>query len=149
MYGKLINGQLVPAPNPLHVNRGLVYNPGGGLYEAAGYRPIMDTPRPEQPEGGSSVCYTSHWEERDGKIVRVWAEQAKTEPAPSEKRELAYNTLPCVEWDGDRITVTKAAQKWQYYAAEGSTARTAELTALISAAKAAIREQYPDEAAQA
>ena len=34
MYGKLINGRLVPAPNPLHINRGLVYNPSSYLYEA-------------------------------------------------------------------------------------------------------------------
>ena len=38
MYGKLINGRLVPAPNPLHINRGLVYNPSSYLYEAVSAR---------------------------------------------------------------------------------------------------------------
>lgn len=64
-------------------------------------------------------------------------------PTPSEQRETAYNTQPCVEWDGSMLTVTEAAQKWAYYAAEGNP-KADELTALISAAKQSIREQYPD-----
>lgn len=73
--------------------------------------------------------------------------ETKTEPvtpAPSEQREEAYNTQPIVEWEGQMLTVTQAAQKWQYYAAEGS-AKADELQALIGAAKQSIREQYPDE----
>ena len=66
MYGKLINGRLVPAPNPLHINRGLVYNPSSYLYEAVGYRLVVDTPQPEQPEDDAAVYYTSHWEEQAG-----------------------------------------------------------------------------------
>ena len=42
------------------------------------------------------------------------------------------------------LTVTEAAQQWQYYAAEGNTAKTDKLTALIAEAKATIREKYPD-----
>ena len=60
-------------------------------------------------------------------------------------REEAYNTQAIIEWHGEMLTVTKAAQLWQYYAAEGNTAKMDELTALIAAAKQAIREQYPDE----
>ena len=151
MYGKLINGQIVPAPNPLHVNRSMVYNPSGYIYESVGYKPIVDTPMPE-PEDGTEVYYTSHWEEQDSQIVRVWTETDPPEPVPvpreltpAEKREQAYNTVACVEWDGNMLTVTQAAQQWAYYAAEGRTDKTDELTALIAAAKAAIREQYPDE----
>ena len=65
-------------------------------------------------------------------------------PTPSEQREEAYNTQPIVTWEGEQLTVTQAAQKWQYYAAEGS-ARADELQVLIAAAKQTIREQYPDE----
>lgn len=153
-YGKLINGQIVPAPNPLHVNRGMVYNPSGYLYQSVGYRPIIDTPQPEQPEDGSTVYYASHWEEIDGEIVRVWTETDPHEPepvpvsrelTPAEKRELAYNTNLVIEWDSDMLTITQAAQQWTYYAAEGRTDKTDKLTALIAAAKQAIREQYPDE----
>lgn len=63
---------------------------------------------------------------------------------PTQQREQAYNTLPIIEWDGEMLTVTQAATKWQYYAAEGST-KADELQVLIAAAKQSIREQYPDE----
>ena len=74
------------------------------------------------------------------------AEQLTPELAPAEQRELAYNTQPCVAWDGDMLTVTQAAQQWAYYAAEGRTDKTDALTALIAAAKAEIRAKYPDNA---
>ena len=153
MYGKLINGQIIPAPNPLHVNRGMVYNPSGYLYSAVGYKPIVDTPMPE-PEDGTEVYYASHWEEIDGEIVKVWTETDPPEPepvpvpkelSPAEKRELAYNTAACIDWDGSMLTVTQAAQQWAYYAAEGNTEKTDALTALIAAEKQSIRGQYPDE----
>lgn len=152
MYGKLINGQILPAPNPLHVNRGMVYNPSGYLYSAVGYKPIVDTPMPET-EDGTEVYYTSHWEEIDGEIVRVWTETdppaEETAPAPemtpAEQRERAYDTEPCVAWGGEMLTVTQAAQQWEYYAAEGRTDKTDALTALIAAAKEKIRAEWPDE----
>ena len=65
-------------------------------------------------------------------------------PTPAKQRENAYDTQAIIEWDGEMLTVTKASQKWQYYAAEGNTAKTDALTALIAEAKASIREQYPD-----
>lgn len=66
-------------------------------------------------------------------------------PTPAQLREEAYNTHAVIPWDGEMLTVTEASQKWQYYAAEGNTAKTDALTALIAEAKASIREQYPDE----
>ena len=65
-------------------------------------------------------------------------------PTPAQLREEAYNTQAVIPWDSDMLTVTEASQKWQYYAAEGNTAKTDALTALIAEAKASIREQYPD-----
>ena len=65
-------------------------------------------------------------------------------PAPSKQREEAYNTQAIVDWEGSKITVTQAAQLWQYYAAEGSE-KAAQLQALIAVAKEAIRLEYPDE----
>lgn len=67
------------------------------------------------------------------------------EHTPAKQRENAYNTQAVIPWDGEMLTVTEASQKWQYYAAEGDTAKTDELTAMIAEAKASIREQYPDE----
>ena len=66
-------------------------------------------------------------------------------PSPTKQREEAYNTQAIISFGGEMLTVTEASQKWQYYAAEGNTAKTDELTALISEAKAKIREKYPDE----
>jgi len=63
---------------------------------------------------------------------------------PSELRENAYNTEPCITWDNKQITVAQAA--WAYYSilAEGDTDKTTSLQALIASAKANIRAQYPD-----
>lgn len=74
----------------------------------------------------------------------VAPEPVAPEPvSPAQEREQAYNTEKLIEWDGQMLTVTQASQKWQYYAAEGST-RADELQALIASAKADIRAQYPD-----
>lgn len=64
--------------------------------------------------------------------------------SPAEQREAAYNTAKIIPWEGGTITVTEAAQLWQYYAAEGNP-KADELQSLIAAAKAEIRAQYPDE----
>lgn len=65
-------------------------------------------------------------------------------PSPTKQREEAYNTQVIISFEGEMLTVTQASQKWQYYAAEGNTTKTDELTTLIAEAKAKIREQYPD-----
>ena len=71
--------------------------------------------------------------------------EPEPEPTPAQQRENSYNTEKVIEWGGEMLTVTEASQKWQYYAAEGNTAKTDELTTLIAAAKETIRQQYPDE----
>ena len=65
------------------------------------------------------------------------------EKTPAELREEAYNTDALINWSNDILTVTQAAQLWQYYAAEGSEKAT-QLQVLIAEAKAVIRERYPD-----
>ena len=64
-------------------------------------------------------------------------------PSASQLREQAYNTEAIISWDNNMITVTQAAQLWQYYAAEGNEKAT-ELQSLIAEAKAVIREKHPD-----
>ena len=81
----------------------------------------------------------------DGAIIGdVYAPPEPDKPTPAQQREEDYNTQAIIAWDGEMLTVTQAAQLWQYYAAEGNTAKTDELMALIAAAKQTIREQYPD-----
>ena len=58
MYGKLIDGQIIPAPNPIP--------------DRGGYLPIVYTPMPMEPPDDDDEHYTATWAERDGKIVRVW-----------------------------------------------------------------------------
>lgn len=79
-------------------------------------------------------------------VVTSWTPGEMPEPetlTPAQQRENAYNTEAIIEWDGGMITVTEAAQLWQYYAAEGNE-KADMLTALIAQAKAEIREKYPD-----
>ncbi|MDD6188468.1 MAG: hypothetical protein PUB32_02665 [Clostridiales bacterium] len=83
-YGKLVNGRLIPAPDPLKVRNGEVCNPSGYLYEAVGYRLIVDTPMPESMAGSEENCRGFRWEEWDGQIVKVWLTD---EPAESAQRE--------------------------------------------------------------
>lgn len=80
----------------------------------------------------------------EAEVALIAAANAKV--PPTVHREQAYNTAPCVQWDGAMLTVTEAAQQWAYYAAEGHTAKMDALTTLIAAAKAEIRAKYPDNA---
>ena len=61
----------------------------------------------------------------------------------AELREKAYETEKLVNFENEILTVDEANKKWQEYQAEGNTKAT-ELTVLISAAKADIRNRYPD-----
>lgn len=61
-----------------------------------------------------------------------------------EKREQAYETRACVEYDGQTLTVDAANKLYLAYSAEGQTARAQELSTLIAVAKAAIRAEFPD-----
>ena len=76
-YGKLRDGVLVIAPNPLTFGGRKTYNPPAKFFEMAGYLPVEETSQPD--DGG---YYVSTWAEQDGKIVQVWtaAEPPSTEP---------------------------------------------------------------------
>lgn len=94
------------------------------------------------------------WKLQDGKPVlrdddEIAADSAaRDKKTPAEQREAAYNTDAVIAWGGETLTVTQAAQQWAYYAAEGNADKTAAISALIAAAKAEIREKYPDEEVQ-
>ena len=87
-------------------------------------------------------------EEREYTMMTVTSMTEGTLPdaptlSPADQRETAYNTEKIIPWEGDYITVTEAAQKWQYYAAEGSI-KAYDLQSLIVKAKEEIREKYPN-----
>lgn len=86
--------------------------------------------------------------EVDGKTVIAMTAGTVPEleqPSPAKLREEAYNANAIIDWNGEMLTVTQAAQLWQYYSAEGASGKTLELTQLIAEAKATIRKQYHDE----
>lgn len=62
---------------------------------------------------------------------------------PMELREKSYETEKCIEWGGNIMTVDEANDIFLKYDAEGNV-KSDELTVLIAAAKAKIRERFPD-----
>ena len=67
MYGKLINGELRGAPNPLKTEESYIFTNNAAIYLANGYKPIILT---DSPSDGKS--YTSSWTETETEIIQVW-----------------------------------------------------------------------------
>jgi len=73
MKARLVNGKLVKVANPIRLDNGdMIANPTEAILTDLGYLEVVDTPQPEAEEG----YYASHYEERDGQIVRVWVKVA-------------------------------------------------------------------------
>ena len=131
------------------IYNGVCYHDYTGMYQNAEdasrhYAPnIFFADAPDRVEDGWGFDETKEGDERFVEPPKPPDPEPTPELTPAQRRENAYNTEAVIEWDGDVITVTAAAQLWQYYAAEGSLKADA-LTALIAAAKEQIREKYPD-----
>jgi hypothetical protein len=69
MYGKIIDGKLVSAPNPLKSGNYKIYNPKPKHYEAEGYLEVIETDYPD-----TDKYYEKHYVERNGKIYGEWEE---------------------------------------------------------------------------
>ena len=74
IYGKLINGELRGAPNPLKTEESYIFTNNAAIYLANGYKPIILT---DSPSDGKS--YTSSWTETETEIIQVWTEQQQTD----------------------------------------------------------------------
>lgn len=68
-YGKLINNQLVLAPNPIIIADRQIGNPPGEVYISDGYKPVVYTDPPTVEPGYAAV---PGWEENVLEIVQVW-----------------------------------------------------------------------------
>ena len=79
--------------------------------------------------------------ERVGNRLRLYK---PSELTSREKREQAYETRACVEYDGQTLTVDAANRLYLAYSAEGKTERAQALSTLIAVAKADIRAEWPD-----
>ena len=69
-YAKLINSDLVLAPNPILVDGNFIGNPHGEIYEAEGYKPVVYTNPPTEP--GDGYQWSETWSETDTEIVQGW-----------------------------------------------------------------------------
>ena len=69
IYGKLVNGELRGAPNPLKTEESYIFTNNAAIYLANGYKPIITV---EYPSDGKS--YISSWAETETEIVQVWTE---------------------------------------------------------------------------
>jgi len=68
-YAKLIDGELIFAPNPILVDGNYIGNPPGEVYLAEGYLPVIYTDPPETEPGYIAV---SGWYDEGDAIRQVW-----------------------------------------------------------------------------
>ena len=91
MYGKIIDGKLVIAPNPMTIGGYRIYNPRPMQYEDEGYLEIIEFEYPAETDG----YYEKRYIERDGKIYGEWEETEapevpeETEPVPTVEERVA------------------------------------------------------------
>ena len=93
-YAKLVEGQPIFAPNPIHINDLLVGNPKPEMLTEEGYKPVRYTEAPT-PEPGSVAVPV--WTETEEEIVQMWTE----EPEPDEVDGERAMQILFEEGDGD------------------------------------------------
>ena len=69
IYGKLVDGELRGAPNPLKTEESYIITNNAAINLANGNKPIILT---DSPSDGKS--YTSSWTETETEIIQVWTE---------------------------------------------------------------------------
>lgn len=69
MFAKMENGAPVIRQQPLIVNGRKVYTNDPALWLSQGYKVLVETPRPDVPEGGVAVA---QYRETETEIVREW-----------------------------------------------------------------------------
>lgn len=69
-YAKLIEGELIFAPNPIKVGDNYLGNPPGSIYEAEGYKVVVYADDPgDAPDG---YRWEEIWTEEEGNIQQGW-----------------------------------------------------------------------------
>ena len=72
-FAKLINNNLIPAPNPIIIGDRQIGNPPDEVYEAEGYKPVRHT---EPPEVEPGFIVVPGWEDDGDEIVQTWTVEA-------------------------------------------------------------------------
>ena len=90
IYGKLVDGELRGAPNPLKTEESYIFTNSASVYFVYGYKPVILT---NYPYDGKS--YVSSWTETEAEIVQIWTEQPQTEndEATPEQLEAALQQI--------------------------------------------------------
>ena len=91
------------------------------------------------------VCSNPDFAALLGAVECPLQEQFEIKKTKPQLREQAYETTPLISWQGKMLTVDEANKLWTAYTAEGNVEAASQLTTLITEAKTAIREKYPDE----
>ena len=73
-YGKLVDGQIVYAPNALESEGGVMMNPSEESYLAAGWKRVVE--EPPEPQGGCTV-EPSAWTETETTLTRTYKQVPK------------------------------------------------------------------------
>lgn len=82
MFGKIINGELIKAPNKIKHKGRVYYNPKDDVYIDAGYYPIVET---DVPEELYDKRYKVHYELVEGQIIQTWVEDDSIEEEMAEE----------------------------------------------------------------
>lgn len=85
-YAKLINNNLIFAPNPIIIGDRQIGNPPGEVYEAEGYKPVVYTDPPVVEPGYIAV---PGWEDDGNEIVQTWT--VELSPVSEEEALVRYS----------------------------------------------------------
>ena len=94
-YGKLINNNLVSAPNPILIDGAYIGNPPGSVYEAEGYKPVVYSDPPGDAPAGYQ--WTETWSEEQGNIQQGWVLEEITELNGDQAMEFLFGGESDVE----------------------------------------------------
>ena len=83
MYGKLIDGKIIYAPNSVIYGDKRIINPTEDILLSLGYYPITQTAPPVTEDGYRVV---GGWEQTENGIVRTWTVEPYTEEQSMEER---------------------------------------------------------------
>ena len=81
-YAKLINNELIIAPNPIGINDRQIGNPPGEVYTEQGYKPVRYTDPPVVEPGYIAV---PAWEEQAEEIVQIWTVEEEPDEVDADR----------------------------------------------------------------
>ena len=86
MYGKIVNGALRVAPKTITAGHRTIANPPPDLLIAAGWLPVIYSPRPETD---AEHYPESRWEQAKSSIMQVWTVKPLPPQPPSLEQRIA------------------------------------------------------------